>query len=152
MKVRERCRKGIPASLRSRAWTRLCGAYYFLDNPSHKTEFKRLYVSSLVSHIQVACSIFSSQTEPARQPKVDRRHREGPAPELSDARAVRRRVRAHRAVRAVPRAQGLLRPQPGRRLLPGYGAHRRPPPHEHAGGAGVLGRHQLSPARKKINY
>ena len=44
-KVRERCRKGIPASLRASAWTKLCGANYHLNHPEHKTEFKRLFVS-----------------------------------------------------------------------------------------------------------
>ena len=85
--------------------------------------------------------------EPARQPEVDRRHREGPAQELPDARALWRRVRAHRTVRVVPRAEGVLRSEPGGRLLPGHGPHRRTAPDEHAGGAGILGRNPLSLAR-----
>lgn len=44
-KVRERCRKGIPASVRAAAWTHLCGAHYHLMVPENKTQFKRLYVS-----------------------------------------------------------------------------------------------------------
>ncbi len=44
-KVRERCRKGIPSSVRARAWMHLCGAKYQLMNPENRTEFKRLYVS-----------------------------------------------------------------------------------------------------------
>jgi len=44
-KVRERCRKGIPSSVRGRAWMHLCGAKHHLAQPQNKTEFKRLYVS-----------------------------------------------------------------------------------------------------------
>ena len=43
-KVRERCRKGIPSSVRPRAWMHLCGAQYHMINPENRTEFKRLYV------------------------------------------------------------------------------------------------------------
>ena len=49
-KVRERCRKGIPSSVRARAWMHLCGAHYHMDNPQNKTEFRRLYVSIYKSH------------------------------------------------------------------------------------------------------
>jgi hypothetical protein len=45
-KVRERCRKGIPSSVRGRAWMHLCGAKHHMAQPQNKTEFKRLYVSS----------------------------------------------------------------------------------------------------------
>lgn len=45
-KVRQRCRKGIPSSVRPRAWIHLCGAQYHMINPDNRTEFKRLYVST----------------------------------------------------------------------------------------------------------
>ena len=50
-KVRERCRKGIPGSLRGQAWAHLCGAEMEMkrrkDTP---TEFKRLSVSQYFSN------------------------------------------------------------------------------------------------------
>ena len=44
-KVRARCRKGIPSSVRARAWMHLCGAQYHMMNPENRTEFRRLHVS-----------------------------------------------------------------------------------------------------------
>jgi hypothetical protein len=41
-KIRDRCRKGIPPSVRSRAWLYLCGAKYQMDNPSLKNAYKKL--------------------------------------------------------------------------------------------------------------
>ena len=42
-RVRARCRKGIPTSVRSRAWTNLCGAKFLMaQNPGR---FKALCVS-----------------------------------------------------------------------------------------------------------
>jgi len=41
-KVRERCRKGIPPSVRARAWQHLCGAKYQMDNPDNRLGFRRL--------------------------------------------------------------------------------------------------------------
>lgn len=42
-KVRERCRKGVPSSVRARAWLQLSGAQFYLDDKNNRTEFKRLY-------------------------------------------------------------------------------------------------------------
>lgn len=39
-KVRERCRKGIPASVRPRAWLYLCGGKLLLD--AHKELYEKL--------------------------------------------------------------------------------------------------------------
>ena len=50
-KVRERCRKGIPSSVRPRAWMHLCGAQYHMINPDDRHEFKRLYVSTFLTSI-----------------------------------------------------------------------------------------------------
>ena len=44
-KVRSRCRKGIPTSLRSRAWVHLCGAKYLMEKPENKDKYKQLCVS-----------------------------------------------------------------------------------------------------------
>ncbi|XP_040570174.1 TBC1 domain family member 10B isoform X2 [Lepeophtheirus salmonis] len=41
-KVRERCRKGIPGSVRARAWIHLCGAKYKMEQTDNKSTFKRL--------------------------------------------------------------------------------------------------------------
>ena len=41
-KVRERCRKGIPPSVRARAWLHLCGAKYQMENPENKNTFRKL--------------------------------------------------------------------------------------------------------------
>ncbi len=41
-RIRGRCRKGIPSSVRARAWLYLCGAHRHLDKRSN-TEFRRLY-------------------------------------------------------------------------------------------------------------
>lgn len=45
-KVRERCRKGIPGSVRARAWQHLCGAKYQMDNPDNREAWTRLCSSS----------------------------------------------------------------------------------------------------------
>ncbi|XP_059084420.1 TBC1 domain family member whacked-like [Tigriopus californicus] len=42
-KVRERCRKGIPSSVRSAAWLKLSGAHFYLNQADKKHQFKRLY-------------------------------------------------------------------------------------------------------------
>jgi len=42
-KVRDRCRKGIPDSLRARAWIHLCGAKFQMDHPQNKHKYRRLY-------------------------------------------------------------------------------------------------------------
>ncbi len=55
--VRERCRKGLPSSVRARAWLHLCGAKYQLMNPENRTTFKRLYVS-LFSSLSISLSRF----------------------------------------------------------------------------------------------
>lgn len=44
-KVRERCRKGIPPSVRARAWLHLCGAKYQMENPENKNTFRKLCAS-----------------------------------------------------------------------------------------------------------
>ena len=45
-KVRERCRKGIPGSLRAQAWAHLCGAQMEVKRRANTPhEFKRLVVS-----------------------------------------------------------------------------------------------------------
>lgn len=44
-KLRERCRKGIPSSVRASAWLHLCGAHHQMANPGNKYEFRRLHVS-----------------------------------------------------------------------------------------------------------
>ena len=45
-KVRERCRKGIPGSIRGQAWSHLCGAEMELKRRADTaTDFKRLCVS-----------------------------------------------------------------------------------------------------------
>merc|ERR1719244_1244096 len=41
-RVRERCRKGIPGSVRARAWLHLCGAKYSMEDPRNKGVFSRL--------------------------------------------------------------------------------------------------------------
>ena len=57
-KIRERCRKGIPSSVRQRAWMHLCGAQFQMWDPQNKTEFKRLYVSSFcMMYYRVTVSI-----------------------------------------------------------------------------------------------
>jgi len=45
-KVRERCRKGIPPSIRARAWLHLCGAKYQMENSENRQTFRRLWSSS----------------------------------------------------------------------------------------------------------
>jgi len=45
-KVRERCRKGIPPSIRARAWLHLCGAKYQMENAENRQTFRRLWSSS----------------------------------------------------------------------------------------------------------
>ena len=49
-KVRSRCRKGIPASMRSRAWVHLCGAKYLMEKPENRDKYKQLCVSSPKIH------------------------------------------------------------------------------------------------------
>lgn len=44
-KVRERCRKGIPPSVRARAWLHLCGAKYQMESPENKNTFRKLCAS-----------------------------------------------------------------------------------------------------------
>ena len=59
-KVRERCRKGIPSSVRARAWLQLSGAQFYLEeDKGHRTEFKRLYVSVTLSFVGLG-SLFSA--------------------------------------------------------------------------------------------
>jgi len=41
-KVRSRCRKGIPASIRSKAWLNLCGAKFLMEKPENKDRYKQL--------------------------------------------------------------------------------------------------------------
>lgn len=49
-KVRERCRKGIPPSLRGRAWKNLCGASFHMDFGVNKDVFDvSLYASFMNS-------------------------------------------------------------------------------------------------------
>ena len=38
-KVRDRCRKGVPPSLRGRAWKNLCGAAFHMDFSVNKNVF-----------------------------------------------------------------------------------------------------------------
>ena len=47
-KVRERCRKGIPTSIRAQAWLHLCGGQHQMVNPSNKFEFRRLHVRKII--------------------------------------------------------------------------------------------------------
>ena len=59
-KVRERCRKGIPGSIRCQAWSHLCGAEIEMKKRADtQTEFKRLCVSifflSQISFIAIFC-------------------------------------------------------------------------------------------------
>ena len=35
-KVKERCRKGIPSSLRARSWQYLCGSKFLLEHNRHR--------------------------------------------------------------------------------------------------------------------
>lgn len=75
-KVRERCRKGIPSSIRPRAWNFLCGAHYHMMNPENKAEFKRLYVSCLLCHnVGNYITVILLFSEPTRQSKMHRGHR-----------------------------------------------------------------------------
>jgi len=41
-KVRDRCRKGIPASVRARAWLNLCGAKFQKEHPDNKFTYSKL--------------------------------------------------------------------------------------------------------------
>jgi hypothetical protein len=38
LQIRKRCRKGIPGSLRGRAWTYLCGAHQFIKENDGRSE------------------------------------------------------------------------------------------------------------------
>jgi len=48
-RVRERCRKGIPGSIRARAWLHLCGAKYAMESQDNRNTFRRLTSSRKVS-------------------------------------------------------------------------------------------------------
>lgn len=45
-KVRSRCRKGIPASIRPQAWLHLCGAKFVMDDPEASKRFEQFRVKS----------------------------------------------------------------------------------------------------------
>jgi hypothetical protein len=46
-KVKERCRKGIPPSLRGRAWKYLCGAAYHIESGQSRNIFDVSYCVSI---------------------------------------------------------------------------------------------------------
>jgi hypothetical protein len=59
-KVRERCRKGIPGSIRCQAWSHLCGAEIEMKKRADtQTEFKRLCVSIFFESNKLHCYILS---------------------------------------------------------------------------------------------
>ena len=57
-KVKERCRKGIPQSVRSRAWQYLCGSKFLMENNKGRFEVHNITAENVLESLNSFISEF----------------------------------------------------------------------------------------------
>ena len=92
IQVRDRCRKGVPSSIRPRAWQYLCGGNYLMSqNKGSVDDFIVLQEFNFIFPALLCVSQhFRRVARAARRPQMARRYPKGPSPSISHSRNVYR--------------------------------------------------------------